>query len=90
VPIKSWSEFKQDAIELFDLKRIKKKGIGWFWRNFQNLIDDYPDYIKERMHGAHLPFGLELNISFLMKNRKTTWDIIRKRGDYPNEDPEDL
>ena len=90
MPIKSWSEFKQDAIELFDLKLIKKKGIGWFWRNFQNLIDDYPDYIKERMHGAHLPFGLELNISFLMKNRKTTWDIIRKRGDYPNEDPEDL
>ena len=67
-----------------------RMGWGWRLRNLENIVDDPIDRLKERLHGMHLPFGYELNISFLMKNRPTTWDIIRRRGDYPNEDPEDL
>jgi len=88
MPIKSPAEFKEAW------EKIKRK---WsergFWENIGkliNLIDDYPDWVKEKIHGAHLPFGLEINISILMVNRKpSTWDIIRKQGDYPNSDPED-
>jgi hypothetical protein len=88
MPIKTWPEFKANW------EKIKDK---WsersLWKNIKsliNLIDDYPDYIKEKIHGAHLPFGYEVNISILMVNRKPkTWDIIRKQGDYDNSDPED-
>ena len=64
---------------------------GWRWRNAINLIDDPVDMVKEWLHGHPLPFGYELNISFMMQNRATTWDIIRKRipGGYPNSDPQD-
>lgn len=91
MPIKTWSEFKEDAKELFNWKRITTKGVGWFLRKLENLVDDPIDWIKEKLHGMRLPYGMELNISFLMKNRKpTTWNIIRKQGDYANSDPEDL
>ena len=88
MPIKTWKETQADWDEL--QRKAGKKGILWTLRNFGNLIDDGPDWLKEKIHGAHLPFGLEINISCLMKNRTTTWDIIRKQGDYPNSDPEDL
>lgn len=68
----------------------KSKDWDWRIRNLENIFDDPIDAVKEKLHGMHLPFGYELNISFMMKNRPTTWDIIRKRGDYSNEDPEDL
>jgi hypothetical protein len=90
MPIKTWNEFKEDAAELLSWSRLREKGIWWWIRNFGNLIDDPIDYVKEAIHGAHLPFGFEINISCLMANRETTWDIIRKQGDYPNSDPEDL
>lgn len=88
MPVKTWPEFKEAW------EKIKRK---WpersFWENMKklvNLIDDYPDLLKEKIHGAHLPCGYEINISILMANRTpNTWDIIRKQGDYPNSDPED-
>jgi hypothetical protein len=86
--IKTWPEFKEAW------EKVKRK---WperdFWTNMKklvNLVDDYPDWVKEKIHGAHIPFGMEINISFLMCNRTTSWDIIRKQGDYHNSDPEDL
>lgn len=64
---------------------------GWRFKKFINIIDGPVDWVKEALHGMRLPFGYELNISFAMRNRPTTWDIIRKRipGGYPNSDPED-
>ncbi len=89
--IKTWPQFKEDFHDLWDLKRLERKGWFWWFKQVENLVDDYPDWLKERIHGAHLPFGLEINISVLMKNRKPhTWDLIRKQGDYLNSDPEDL
>jgi hypothetical protein len=89
VPIKTYTEFKAAW-----RKVIRKWPERSIWKNIQslvNLIDDYPDWLKEKIHGAHLPFGLEINISVLMSNRHPhTWDLIRKQGDYPNSDPEDL
>jgi hypothetical protein len=58
-------------------------------KDFINIIDGPVDKIKEKIHCMNLPFGYQLNISFLMRNRKTTWDIIRKQGRYENCDPED-
>jgi hypothetical protein len=77
-----WEEFKK----LFQ----RGRSFGWYVRNFLNLIDDPVDKIKEKLHCHALPFGRQLNISFLMQNRKTTWDIIRRQGHYDNCDPEDL
>jgi hypothetical protein len=90
MPIKTWPEFKEDAKELFNINNIRRFGVRWFLRNLVNLVDDYPDWVKEKLHGMKLPFGYELNISFFMRNRPTTWNIIRKQGDYFNDDPEDL
>lgn len=89
MPIKTKKEFWEAW------KKIKD---NWsdrtLWKNIKslvNLIDDPFDWVKEKIHGAHLPFGYEINISVLMSNRHpNTWDIIRKQGDYPNSDPEDL
>ena len=58
-------------------------------RDFINIVDDPIDTIKESLHCMSLPFGYQLNISCLMSNRKTSWDIIRKQGYYENCDPED-
>ena len=56
-----------------------------------NRVDNLPDAVKEWLHCHRLPFGYQLNISVIMKNRKPkTWDIIRKWGYYKNCDPEDL
>jgi hypothetical protein len=81
--IKTWPEFKEAW-----RKVVRKWPERDLWTNIKklsNLVDDYPDWLKEKIHGAHLPFGYEINISFMMMNRKpTTWDIIRKQGDYPN------
>lgn len=90
MPIKTWPEFKEDWKELWSFKVWKRDGFVEWIKDFENLFDDYPDWVKEKIHGMHIPFGYEINISFLMKNRKTTWDIIRKQGDYENSDPEDL
>ena len=67
-------------------------GRTWAWRlkKFINIIDDPIDWVKEKLHGMNLPFGYELNISCLMANRLTTWDIIRKQGNHFNDDPEDI
>ena len=88
MPVKTWSETK----EAWN-KMIRKWPERSLWKNirvFINIIDDPIDWVKEKLHGMRLPFGYELNISFLMANRDTTWDIIRPYGDYPNSDPEDL
>ncbi len=61
---------------------------GWL-REWEDYIDDPIDFIKEWLHCHKLPFGYQLNISFLMIHRETTWDVIRKDGDYDNCDPED-
>lgn len=58
-------------------------------RDFTNILDTPIDYVKELFHCSKLPFGYQLNISFIMKNRRTTWDIIRKQGYYDNCDPQD-
>jgi hypothetical protein len=89
MPIKTWDEFKEDWKDLWSFRVWKQDGFIEWIKDFENLFDDYPDWVKEKLHGLHLPFGYELNISFLMKNRETTWDIIRKQGDYDNSDPED-
>jgi len=68
---------------------------GWQWtrsgwlRDWEDFVDDPVDDLKEWLHCHPLLFGYQLNISFLMQHRKTTWDIIRKDGDYENCDPED-
>lgn len=62
---------------------------GWL-RDWENYVDDPIDWVKEFLHCAKLPFGYQLNISFLMAHRETTWNIIRKDGNYSNCDPEDL
>ena len=62
---------------------------GTWLRRWEDWIDDPVDYVKELLHCHRLPFGYQLNISFLMQNRKTTWDVIRKQGEYDNCDPED-
>jgi hypothetical protein len=86
MPIKTWEETKAKIRRQFEEGRFE----NWKWmKDWVNIFDDYPDYVKEKLHGMHLPFGYELNISFLMMNRETTWDIIRKQGDYDNSDPED-
>lgn len=88
MPIKTWPEFKTAWHKV-----IRRWPDRSFWKNLKklsNLIDDYPDWVKEKIHGANLPFGREINISVLMANRHPkTWDIIRKQGDYANSDPED-
>jgi len=88
MPVKTKEEFKAAWA-----KMIRKWPERSLWKNirtFINLIDDPIDYVKEAIHGFHLPFGYEINISCLMANRTTTWDLIRKQGDYANSDPEDL
>jgi hypothetical protein len=54
-----------------------------------NRIDDPFDAVLEFLHCHRIPFGYQLNLSFLMKNRETSWDIIRKHKWYDNCDPED-
>jgi hypothetical protein len=61
---------------------------GWL-RDWENYIDDPVDFVKEWLHCAELPFGFYLNISFLMANRKTTWNIITRCIDKVECDPED-
>jgi hypothetical protein len=56
-----------------------------------NRIDNIPDAIVEWLHCHRLPFGRQLNMAFIMKNRgKPYWPIFRKWGRYDNCDPEDL
>lgn len=58
--------------------------------DFINIIDGPVDKVKEWIHCHKIPFiNYQINISFIMMNRKTTWDIIRKHKKYPNCDPED-
>jgi len=65
---------------------------GWL-RDLENWIDDPVDWVKEWLHCRNLPFGRQLNISFLMQNRKTYGKLLRERlprGYYYNNcDPED-
>jgi len=69
---------------------LGKRTPSWINR-FEDFVDDPIDAAKEWLHCHDLPFGYQLNISIIMKNREPkTWDIIRKRGIYPNCDPEDL
>jgi hypothetical protein len=92
MPIKTPEEFKENWQKIKD-----KWGERTLWKNIRsliNLVDDYPDWVKEKIHGYRFNwFGKckEINISILMVNRHpNTWDIIRPCGDYPNSDPEDL
>jgi len=56
-----------------------------------NRVDNLPDAAKEWLHCHRLPFGKQLNLAFMMKNRgKPYWPIVRKWGYYENCDPEDL
>ncbi len=61
---------------------------GWI-RDWENWIDDPIDWVKEWLHCRKLPFGFYLNISFLMQNRKTTWNLITRNKDCVECDPED-
>ena len=62
---------------------------GWL-RDLENWIDDPVDWLKEWLHCHRIPgTTYQINISFLMQNRETTWDIIRQAHWYPNCDPED-
>jgi hypothetical protein len=78
-----WQELK-DLIGMIGRVSLKE----WL-KQLENLLDDPVDAAKEWLHCHNLPLGYQLNISFLMGNRQTTWDIIRKRGSYSNCDPED-
>lgn len=78
----------QELLELLDFKRWDS--FRHWLKNVENFFDDPIDAFKEWLHCHKLPFGYQLNISFLMQNRTTTWDIIRKQGKYENCDPEDL
>jgi hypothetical protein len=78
-----WQEFKS----LFEWGHPAE----WYFRNFINLVDDPIDAAKEWLHCHSLPFGYQLNIAFMMRNRgRPYWPVIRKRGNYGNCDPEDL
>jgi len=60
-------------------------------KDFINIIDGPVDKVKEWIHCHKIPFiNYQINISFIMMNRKTTWDIIRKHQKYDNCDPEDF
>jgi len=62
---------------------------GWL-RDWENYIDDPIDFVKEWLHCRKIPLiNYQINISFLMNHRETTWDVIRKHGEYDNCDPED-
>lgn len=72
------------------------KWIKWWG----NRVDNFTDQIMEWIHCHKIPYsekiwpkkwpqGLQFNISCIMKNRETTWDIIRPHGCWPNCDPED-
>jgi hypothetical protein len=72
--------------------------LGTFWmkespawlRHWENKVDNLPDQFKEWAHCHKIPFtNKQINISFIMKNRETTWDIIRENKKWPNCDPED-
>lgn len=80
-----WQEFK----ELLDFSRWDS---FWHWlKNVENLVDDPVDAFKEWLHCHKLPFGYQLNIAFMMKNRgKPYWPVVRRWGYYENCDPEDL
>jgi hypothetical protein len=67
----------------------KRDGKNTWLKNWEDYIDDPIDWMKEKLHCARLPFGYQLNISFIMLNRETTWDIIRRDGKYGNCDPDD-
>jgi hypothetical protein len=55
-----------------------------------NFYDDPIDMVKEWAHCHPLLFGYQLNISFMMRHRETTWNIIRRAdGGWTNCDPED-
>ena len=59
--------------------------------DFINIIDGPVDKVKEWIHCHKIPFiNYQINISFIMMNRKTTWNIIRKHQKYDNCDPEDF
>lgn len=65
----------------------KPKWVKWWG----NRVDNLPDALMEWLHCHKIPFtNKQLNISFLMKNRTTTWDIIREHKPWPNCDPEDF
>lgn len=58
-----------------------------------NRIDNIPDKLVEWLHCHRIPFGYQLNMAFIMKNRgKPYWPLFRKieDGPYDNCDPEDL
>ena len=73
--------------------------MGWYKQTWDRLpkwlrwainrVDDPFDAVLEFLHCHRLPFGRQLNLSFLMKNRQTSWDVIRRQGTYANCDPED-
>lgn len=81
---------KEELADLTGPDLYGTKTWGWRLKKFINIIDDPIDWVKEKLHGMNLPFGYELNISCLMANRPTTWDIIRKQGNHFNDDPEDI
>jgi hypothetical protein len=61
------------------------------FNHFINIVDGPFDKFKEWLHCHKIPFtNYQLNISFFMKNRTTSWDIIRKHKKWANCDPEDF
>lgn len=60
---------------------------GWL-RDWEDYIDDPIDFGKEFFHCRKIPYTkYQINISFIMAHRETTWDVIRKDGEYNNCNP---
>jgi len=71
------------------VRGIMKFKPNWL-REYENFVDGPVDGLKEWLHCHPLPFGKQLNIAFMMKNRdRPYWPIIRDKGYYNNCDPED-
>jgi hypothetical protein len=65
----------------------RPKWLRWWTNRVDNIVDQG----KEWLHCRKIPFtNKQINISFMMKNRTTTWDIIREHKKWSNCDPEDF
>lgn len=62
---------------------------GSWLRDWEDYIDDPIDWVKEWLHCHPLPFGYFLNISPIMMNRKTSWNIVTKNIECVDCDHED-
>jgi hypothetical protein len=71
--------------------RRDEEGKATWIKRFEDHVDDPIDYCKEWLHCKRIPFtNYQINISFLMESRETSWDIIRRDDvEWHNCDSED-